>query len=321
MDLEQIGVKIFESELSAGSSESQSQIPSSIKETKIDYIIDNFSKGSTVETFISLAKASQVQQYLFISSAGMYKGEGAMPMLETEPVKANDVRDAELAIEASGLAFTFLRPQYIYGPRASKRYLDHFLGRAYRKLHIALPLHGEQLVSLTHVSDVCSLIASALGHPAALNEVFNCVTDRVVGYRSLAEQCHKAFGNSDDDVKFLYYDPDEFSSWKSSDPLVRFPFRSQTFIASPSKAKRVLGWRPRRDVLSDLAEEARAYEATGGRRQKWGLDQLRYDLEVVASKDYTFMFTYPFFDEDAINPEKRPYAFEAGPQFAEAENN
>ena len=68
------------------------------------------------------------------------KGTGAMPLVETDPVKLTDVREAELALEASGLCYTILRPQYIYGPRASKRYLDHFLGRAYRQLHIALPV-------------------------------------------------------------------------------------------------------------------------------------------------------------------------------------
>lgn len=111
-------------------------------------------------------------------------------------MKENDARKVEMAIEASGTTclylemlqlhqqdasliiliilgtpFTFLRPQYIYGPNANKRYLDFFIGRAARKLPIPLPLHGEQLVCLTHVEDVASLIATTLGEPKAMKQV------------------------------------------------------------------------------------------------------------------------------------------------------
>jgi len=70
-----------------------------------------------------------------------------------------------------GIPFTFLRPQYIYGPNANKRYLDFFIGRAARKLPIPVPLHGEQLVCLTHIEDVASLIATTLGEPKAMKQV------------------------------------------------------------------------------------------------------------------------------------------------------
>jgi len=70
---------------------------------------------------------------------------------------------------AAGLPYTFLRPQYIYGPKSNKRYLDYFLGRALRKIHIPLPLHGEQLVALTHEEDVAALIAATLANPKAIN--------------------------------------------------------------------------------------------------------------------------------------------------------
>ena len=41
------------------------------------------------------------------------------------------------------------------------------------------------------------------------------------------------------------------------------------------------------------------------------MQELRYDLEVIASKDFNFMFTYPFFDDKEINTETRPYEFES----------
>ena len=50
---------------------STQDIPADISSTSIDYIVDNYSKGSS--NFIDYAKSSGVKQYLFISSAGMYK--------------------------------------------------------------------------------------------------------------------------------------------------------------------------------------------------------------------------------------------------------
>lgn len=50
---------------------STQDIPADISSASIDYIVDNYSKGSS--NFIDYAKSSGVKQYLFISSAGMYK--------------------------------------------------------------------------------------------------------------------------------------------------------------------------------------------------------------------------------------------------------
>ena len=139
---------------------------------KFDCVVDNWSKNVMNSTFVSeVAKSSSAKQHVFISSAGMYKSSGVMPHGETDAVKENDARKIELSVSQSGIPYTFLRPQYIYGPKANKRYLDYFIGRAARKLPIPLPLHGEQLVCLTHIEDVCSLIATTLGDEKAYNQV------------------------------------------------------------------------------------------------------------------------------------------------------
>ena len=58
-----------------------------------------------------------------------------------------------------------------------------------------------QLVCLTHIEDVCSLIASAIGHPAAIKQVFNCGTDRYIGYKALSLLIHKTLGHTDSQVR------------------------------------------------------------------------------------------------------------------------
>lgn len=65
------------------------------------------------------------------------------------------------------------RPQYIYGPLTNKRdYLDWFFDRVVHGLElIPLPLHGDQLVTLTHAEDVASMLASVVGNEGAVNQV------------------------------------------------------------------------------------------------------------------------------------------------------
>ena len=45
-----------------------------------------------------------------------------------------------------GIPYTFMRPQYIYGPKSSKRYLDYFIGRIHRDYPVPLPMSSDQLV-------------------------------------------------------------------------------------------------------------------------------------------------------------------------------
>lgn len=310
-DLEAMGVTVLETKLSSADGVS---VPAALSGMKIDYVVDNWSKSEADASFVvNIAKQGQASQYLFISSAGMYKGGGVMPMLETDPVKSNNgARTVEVAVEASGVPFTFLRPQYIYGPQSSKRYLDYFIGRAFRKLHIPLPMSGEQLLSLTHVEDVASLISTALGNPKAMNQVFNCGTDRYVTYKGLCQMVHAALGNAPEDCKHLYYEPKLFDKWDGTE-IMEFPFRRETFVVAPTKAKLQLGWQPKHRLQEDLDAEVADYTARGATAEKWGLEQLKYDLEIIASKDQNFMFTYPMFDDAAINPESRPYHFESAP--------
>lgn len=256
---------------------------------KPDVVLDNWSKSVANSSIgISIAQSAQSEQLVFVSSAGMYKSSNLTPLLEADAVKTNDPRAVELAIVQSGLPYTFLRPQYIYGPKSNKRYLDYFLGRAHRKLHIPLPTHAEQLVCLTHEEDVAALMAAALGNPNAINQVFNCGTDRFVSYKGICEMVHAAMNSDKEkDVKYMYFDPTQYSN-------VAFPFRKETFITSPGKAKLALNWAPTHKFDQDIVEEVKAYVAGDLANEKWGTEQLKADLEILASKG---LLVDPKFDE------------------------
>jgi hypothetical protein len=278
-----------------------------------DFVVDNWSKSREDFHFVKslLPSANTLKQYLFISSAGMYKTvDGVQPHIETDAVKdSNGPRTVELACMEAGLPYTFMRPQYIYGPKSNKKYLDYFIGRALRKLPIPIPMSGEQLLGVTHIDDVCSMIALAIGNDAALNEIFNCGTDIYLSYIGLCSIIHDACGNSAEDMKYFFYDPKDFDTFTKNDPV--FPFRRETFITNIDKIKTKLKWKSSHTLAGDIADLVAQYKAAGGMEQEWDEKELICDLQIIASKDHSFMFTYPFFDDTQINPESMPYSFES----------
>ena len=340
-----LGVEVIIKKLSGPDSR---QDPIFLENQEFDFIVDNWSKNVQNATFtLGLANSCNVQQYVFISSGGVYEDSEMVPLKECSPVTENNARRVEKVIEESNISYTFIRPQviltkyqmqpleaiffqiinwsillissfililsyctqYIYGPNSNKRHLDFFIGRAARKLPIPIPYHGDQLVSLTHVEDVCSLITCTIGNKKAENQAFNCATNRFITYRGLADSLHKALNNDENDVKYLYYNPGDFTHWESGGTM-QFPFRKNTFIVSSNKAIIQLGWKARHDFVQDILGQVELYKSLNDAKKEWTMDELRYDLEIMASKDPKFMFTYPFFDGEDVNVESRPYFFE-----------
>jgi len=204
---------------------------------------------------VALAKQWEVSNYVFVSSAGMYKG-ASQPMKERDEVKATGQRAVEELLEAEGLPFTVFRPQYIYGPKTNKRdYIDWFFHRVTRGLPLPIPNNGDQIVSLTNAVDVAALLASALGNPAAIGEVFNCGTDAEVTY---AELCDLVMAQVGTQVAVEAYDPADFDLEKGA-----FPFRNTAFYVSVDKAKDKLGFKPKCSLKEDLSWYYEQYLAAG----------------------------------------------------------
>jgi len=78
-----------------------------------------------------------------------------------------------------------------------------------------------------------------------------------------------------------------FEHWKATTEVSVFPFRAETFVTTPSKAKLLLGWSPKHSLEKEIAAEIAAYEAKGGFAAKWTLEELRCDMEVAEKQGLT----------------------------------
>jgi hypothetical protein len=87
-------------------------------------------------------------------------------------------------------------------------------------------------------------------------------------------------GTPEEARKILSYNPDKFPHWDGKG-VQEFPFRKETFITTPSKAKKLLGWSPKHILTNDIPGEVKEYEQLGGPAEVWTNEEIKYDLEVI----------------------------------------
>ncbi|KAG5178315.1 hypothetical protein JKP88DRAFT_188667, partial [Tribonema minus] len=256
-ELESKGVKVVWGDF-AGEGGVGASLPS---DEAFDYVFDNYAKDpATAKDVAVAAKSWSVKNYVYVSSAGMYKNTEEVPLVETDAVKETGQRQVELMAEEMGLPWTSFRPQYIYGPLTNKRdYLDWFYDRVVWAMSpFPLPHHGDQFVAITHAEDVASMLAAVVGNPSAVGQIFNCASTRYITYNALAKSVAKACGQDPSDISHRYYKPADYGAEKGY-----FPFRENHFFVSSDKAVRLLGWQPKHDLLQDLEWYRDSYVAAG----------------------------------------------------------
>ncbi len=104
----------------------------------------------------------QVEHYVFVGSAGAYNPNPIEPIhLEGDARKSSAGHvEVEKYLESSGVPYTVFQPLYIYGPHTAKDCEQWFLDRIMRDRPVPIPAPGIQLVTLTHVEDVASMLAA-----------------------------------------------------------------------------------------------------------------------------------------------------------------
>lgn len=226
---------------------------------KFDVVYDNNGKDlDSCKPLIDAFKGT-VKNFVFVSSAGMYKPDNIEPCAveESERKSSAGHYGVEEYLAESGAPFTIFRPLYIYGKFTAKgAYLDFYLDRIMRDRPVPIPVPGIQMTSLTHVEDVASMMSMVVGNDNAIGKSFNLCSDRYISLAGIANMCGKVAGK---DVEVVLYDPKTFDPKKD----VGFPMRTSHFFASPEKAKEVLGWKPSHRLMEDLEEVIADYKASG----------------------------------------------------------
>ncbi|KAJ1686071.1 hypothetical protein LUZ63_017461 [Rhynchospora breviuscula] len=248
-----------------------------------DVVLDNNGKDlDAVKPVIDWAKSANVSQFLFISSAGIYKTSDEVPHVEGDPVKedAGHVAVEKYIASLSFPSWATFRPQYMTGSGNNKDCEEWFFDRIARNRPVPIPGSGMQLTSISHVRDLSSMLTLAVEKPVAANgNIFNCVCDRAVTFNGLAKLCAQAAGS---ELKIVYYDPKE----AGVDAKKAFPFRNMHFYSEPRAAKEILGWKSTTNLPEDLKERFAEYVSIGRDKKELKFevdDKILNSLKVPAS--------------------------------------
>lgn len=241
-----------------------------------DVVLDNNGKDlEAVRPVADWAKSIGVQQFLFVSSAGIYKTTDEPPHVEGDVVKADAGHvGVEQYIAGTFANWASFRPQYMIGSGNNKDCEEWFFDRIVRGRPILIPGSGMQLTNIAHVRDLSSMLTLAVEKPeAASGNIFNCVSDRAVTLDGMAKLCAKAAGLP---VEIIHYDPKAVGI----DAKKAFPFRNMHFYSEPRAAKEILGWSGTTDLTVDLKERFDEFVKTG--RDKKQI-QFEIDDKILAS--------------------------------------
>ncbi|MDJ0676450.1 MAG: NAD-dependent epimerase/dehydratase family protein [Calothrix sp. MO_167.B42] len=257
------------------------QLKEKLSTEKFDIIFDNNGRKLTDTQPLADIFQNQVQQFIYMSSAGVYLKSDQMPHVEGDAVDPKSrhlgKHETETYLMQGGLPFTSIRPTYIYGPGNYNDLEAWFFDRIVRNRPIPIPGNGLHITQLGHVKDLAKAMSQVVGNPRAVGQVYNISGDRFVTFDGLARGCAVAAGKSPDEVKIVHYDPKQFDFGKRK----AFPLRMQHFFASVNKAMKDLSWQPDYDLISGLKDSFQNdYLASG--RDRADID-FSVDEEIIKS--------------------------------------
>ena len=227
---------------------------------QFDVVVDNNGKDlDSVGPVAAFAKQCGAKQFLFVSSAGMYKPTPTPPHLEGDAVKES-AGHAQVEAKLATMPFSFasFRPQYFTGYGNNKDCEEYFFDRLVRGRPVLVPGSGDQLSVVAHAEDVATMMAAAVGNPAANGVIFNAVTNKAVTLNGMVQLCAAAAGV---EPKIVNYDPKKLP--EGVEVKKAFPFRPIHFYSYPANALKLLDWQPKHDLAADLKERFEFYKASG----------------------------------------------------------
>ena len=220
-----------------------------------DAVYDNNGRELSDTQSLVESLGGDLQQLIYVSSAGVYLKSELMPHKEGDAVDTNSRHKGKHHTEAyladQGIPFTSVRPVYIYGPQNYNPLEKWFFDRISQGRPLPIPGNGKAITQLGHCADLATAMVAMLGNSAAVGQIYNISGERYVTFDGLAQACAAAMGKPAPEL--VHYDPKAFDFGKRK----AFPMRVQHFFADISKAKADLGWRPQYDLVTGLKD---AYE-------------------------------------------------------------
>ena len=249
-----------------------------LSDYSFDLIVD--SSGRKLEDTQRLLKFSGLPgfRFIYISSAGVYENTQLFPVSEKSSIDAQSRHigkaKTEFWLKAEGIPFTSFRPTYIYGPGNYNPIEKWFFDRITNGRSIPVPLDGQAITQLGHVSDLASAISKSLETDKAINQIYNCSGTKAVTFKGLIETAILATGNKVSDFNLRSFDPSKLDSKARK----FFPLRLTNFFTDTSKIQRDLSWEPKLSLLNGLIDSYKNdYLLANNEQVDFSSDEILFD--------------------------------------------
>ena len=133
----------------------------------------------------------------------------------------------EAKLATMPFSFASFRPRYFTGYGNNKDCEEYFFDRLVRGRPVLVPGSGDQLSVVAH-ADVATMMAAAVGNPAANGVIFNAVTNKQFWLNGMVQLCAAAAGV---EPKIVNYDPKKLP--EGVEVKKAFPFRPIHFYSYP----------------------------------------------------------------------------------------
>ncbi len=276
----------------SGDRKNPKDIKNKLGSCSFDVIYDM--NGRTAEDTAPLADLfnGKIEQFIYMSSAGVYKKTPLMPHREGDEEDENSRHKGKLETEAYlrkiGIPFTSIRPTYIYGPGNYNPLEEYFFTRLDADRTLCIPGHGQHITGLGHVEDLAIAMANIIGRSEVTNgKIYNVQDTQSVTFEGLAKLCGAAMGKPQIDIKF--YDKGDFDFGK----MKAFPMREQHFFCSVDEAMKDLEWTPKYNLAEGLKDSYEndfvSKKAGGGLNTDFACDDMVLNDERVRVAMYDGM--------------------------------
>jgi nucleoside-diphosphate-sugar epimerase len=243
-----------------GDRQDPEQLRRLIDPDRYDYVYDmNAREEPDTKPLASLFVGhSQLKQYVFMSSAGVYLLSDEMPHLETDAVDANSRHkgklESEACLQALGIPWCSFRPTYICGPGNYNPVERYFFERLEAGRPVCVPSHGQHLTGLGHVEDLAVAMANVVDrHTVTTGKTYNVQNRQAITFDGVVRTAAAVTGRARDSVEIVHYDPGtvEFPAGAKA-----FPMRPQHFFCGVERAVQDLEWTPRFDTVEAILRDS-----------------------------------------------------------------
>ena len=225
-----------------------------LKDNRYDLIFDISGRELDQSKILLENIKHTFKRYIYVSSAGVYKDNYELPLIETDPIDSESRHKGKSETEnwllSQKIPFTSFRPTYIYGPENYNKIENWFFERIIYLKNVPMPGDGSLITQLGHVSDLTDAMIKSANYDKAKNNIYNCSGEKSITMKGLINKCIEACNQNIKDIKINSFD------YQKLDPKSRkgFPIRLSNYQTSISRIKNDLCWQPKYDLISGLKD-------------------------------------------------------------------